>query len=41
VEEDVVIIISENRLEFLTISLATIILGAIVAPLNIAYNEGK
>lgn len=41
VEDDVIIIISENRLLFLIISLATTFLNATIAPLNIAYNKGS
>lgn len=40
-KDDVVSVICENRVELMTISLATILLGAIVAPLNYAYKECK
>lgn len=40
-EGDVISIISENRLEFLTIAYGAIYLNAIIAPLNVTYTESK
>ena len=40
-ENDVIGIVSENRLEFPVISFAAFYLGAIVSPINITYTERK
>lgn len=36
---DVISIVSENRLEFIPIALSALYLGAIVAPINVMYTE--
>lgn len=38
-EDDVVTIIAENRQDYCTITLATLILNAVLAPINFTYTE--
>lgn len=40
-ENDVIGIVSENRLEFPVIAFAAFYLGAIVSPINITYTERR
>lgn len=38
-QNDVVSIVSENRFEYSTISFGTMLLNAIIAPVNVTYTE--